>query len=74
MSQLQDTFKCGDVVVMNGKRYIIAEHSNYQTNGGISLNITAVAYENCEPMVAKFISNVLKPRKIKKSNRKVKSR
>jgi len=63
VSEIKDTFECGGWMVFRGKRYIIAEHSSYQEPMGISLNIKAVSYEHCEPMVHAFISKKPKPKK-----------
>jgi len=63
VSKLQDTFECGGWIVVGGRRYVIAEHSSYQEPMGISLNIRAVSYEHCEPMVHAFISKKPKPKK-----------
>lgn len=54
MSELQDTFECGHGIVFAGRRYIVAEHTCYQISEGISLNIRALAYEKCDPMIYAF--------------------
>ena len=70
MSDLQDTFMCGHGIVVNGRRYIVVEHTSYQESMGISLNIRAMSYEKCDPMLYAFDrpkpKRKLKPRKKKK--------
>lgn len=66
MSQIQDTFEIGSWITVNKRRYIIAEHSSYPINGGISVHINAVGYENCEPKVMTFS----KPKKAKRKPKK----
>lgn len=68
---MNDTFACGGVIIVGGRQYVVAEHTFYPTNGGISMNIIAVAYENVEPMVRTFMTPGCKPKKKSKSKRKV---
>jgi hypothetical protein len=74
VSELQDTFMCGHGIIFNGRRYIVAEHTSYQEPMGISLNIRAVAYENCDPMIYAFDrpkpKQKRKPHKAKKKGNK----
>ncbi len=75
MNKLQDTFACGYGIVFAGRRYIVAEHTCYQNPEGISLNIRAVAYENCDPMIYAFDRPTPKPkRKLRKAKKKSKKR
>lgn len=69
MSQIQDTFEIGSWITVNKRRYIIAEHSSYPINGGISVHINAVGYENCAPKVMTF-SKLPLPKKAKRKPKK----
>lgn len=71
MSDTPDTLACGAVIMLKGRRHVVAEVVCYPTNGGTSLHATVVPYENCDPMVDAFISKGCKP---KKAKRKGKSR
>jgi hypothetical protein len=75
MNKLQDTFECGHGIVFAGRRYIVAEHTCYQEPTGISLNIRAVSYERCDPMIYAFDRPTPKPkRKPRKAKKKGKKR
>lgn len=74
MSDTKNTFGCGEMVVINGQRYILTELVSYPIDQGISVRLTATAYEYYDPVVNAFISKKSKPKKRTKSKRKIKSK